>query len=100
MDNEEFINLAAEDQFSVIDTYCPTYLFPHPFTIANFAAAANLLSNDWKFLWDFRGNNSDLTSDVIDAYEETVPWFESTLLVNPASLDLFCFALQRKRKQI
>ncbi|MCP4602344.1 MAG: DUF4263 domain-containing protein [Proteobacteria bacterium] len=64
----EKIGFSAEDQFAVIDTWCPTRLFPHPFTIANLASAMALSDETWQFLWDFRSGPA--YNDVIDAYEE------------------------------
>ena len=71
---EEHVGFSAEDCFAVIDTHCPTWLFLHPFTIANLSAAMIECKSKWKFLWDFRRSGSELYNDVIDAYTEASIW--------------------------
>ena len=49
MGKSDEIGFSVEDHFSIVDTYCPNWMFPHPFTIANLSMAMEQTEN-WKFL--------------------------------------------------
>ena len=69
--SSEIVNLSAEDAYTLVDMSSSDKMFPHPFTFGNFGAAVTELRNQWKFLWDFRGNEDEIYNDIQDAFDES-----------------------------
>ena len=83
----EIIRLSAEDKYSLVDMSSKAQLFPHPFTLGNLGMAMADLTNNWEFLWDFRGSEK-VYNDIRDAYDEARAWQANRQIIL-ASPELF-----------
>lgn len=62
------VDMAAEDQFAVINMDSPDQLFAEPNLIQALAETASSIADEWKLVWDFRGIEETIYNDVGQAF--------------------------------